>query len=188
MRRISFSPFGKENKTRNCCINGCRDVFPELLFTHCFMNSLAISVLFSWVWHQMSPGPSVDFDGSISLPAAIPRAFICLSLTTVCLTDRLTAHSHSQASSQPCSSHSKKQPHIPNSLTTTISAGGFVKQPPPCLHAHSVCNLCGMRTYTWACPFNLLVRRAAGPPSSPFMSWTGVIHVWAIHHPSADIG
>lgn len=84
----------------------------------------------------MSHRLSADFDGSISLPPAIPRAFICLSLTTVCLNDRLTAHSHSEASTQPCSSHSKikknkKTPHIPFSMTTTISEGRFGSETSP---------------------------------------------------------
>lgn len=97
-------------------------------------------------WHQMSHRLSVDFDGSISLPTAIPRAFICLSLTTVCLTDRLTAHSHSGASTQPCSAltcakKKKQTPHIPDSVTTTISGGGFVSEtlsPTPSSHSFAV--------------------------------------------------
>lgn len=68
-----------------------------------FHTFASLNVLFSWVWHQMSHRLSADFDGSISVPPAIPRAFICLSLTTVCLPDRLAVHSHLEA--RPCSTH-----------------------------------------------------------------------------------
>lgn len=136
----------KQNKKiQNCRLNDSKDLFSVWFFTLCFINSLTINGLFSWVWHQMSQRLSVDFDGSISLPTAIPRAFICLSLTTVCLTDRLTAHSHSGASAQPCSSHRKNPPHIPDSVTTTISGGGFASEtfsPTPASHSFSVWATC----------------------------------------------
>lgn len=75
----------------------------------------------------MSHKLSVDFDGSISLPTAIPRAFICLSLTTVCLTDRLTAHSHAEAFAQPCSSRTE-QPSAHTRPSDHISGGGFSRK------------------------------------------------------------
>ncbi len=107
-----FVPSWHRKKNQLLFKNDCRDWSPVLLFqTLLFLiNSLTITLLFSWVCYQMSHRPSVDFDGSISPPpAGIPGAFICLSLTTVCLTDRLAAHSHSEAPAQPCSSYTKRR-------------------------------------------------------------------------------
>lgn len=105
------------------------------IYFHCCFSHFAlltINVLFSWVWHQMSHRLSVDFDGSISPPPAIPRAFICLSLTTVCLTASLLIRTPRLPHSPAALTRKKNTPpHIPYPMTTTISGGIWNISPHP---------------------------------------------------------
>lgn len=101
VKQSNFKKWLDKNKEKG-------SVFWDSFAVFAVVGLLLLKGPFSWVWHQMSQRLSEDFDGSISPLPAIPWAFICLSLTTVCLPDRLAAHSHLEASAQPCSSPSTK--------------------------------------------------------------------------------
>lgn len=71
---------------------------------------------------------------------------------SVWLTASLLIHTRRLPHSPAALTKKKHLPHIPYSMTTTISGGRFASEtsPPPRLHSLRVCNLCGMQTYTWA--------------------------------------
>lgn len=142
-----------------------------LLFTCCFIHSLTINVLFSWVPSNVTTAVCRLWWINLS-PTSHPQGFHLL-ISDHCLSDWPPHCSFTLWGFHIILQLSKKNSTATQWAQPLVEAGLRVKNFPH-FYTFFACKR-GMQTDTEAFPVYWQLAACVGPPSSPFMFWTRVI-------------